>query len=196
VTDSANSPSAEDVLVALAFKGNDKQRKDALKRIEASINMIREFVNSFPNASHVRKKSKTISSRARKLREAIEEFPTAFVFHNTRSRSNWLAELSTLQDLAEIGTRVKGPSKNFGRAQHVCALHARVLVCELTRKSPTTTEGGPLRNAASVLFQIITGKSDDSVLDLKRACDWAVKEWRGISSLNQLQLKGTVSRSS
>lgn len=182
-----NAPSADDVLLAIEFEGTNKERVDALKEVRWYIERIRIFIRTFestPSASELRQKSETLVPKIQSLVEAIKGFPTThpvphFLFWDMQQRDELLRNLAALQLMAQhtadADVAQNGRSKNFGWAQRVCAIFACTLICVLTNKLPTTTEGGPLRNAASVLFQIVTGKGHNSVPDLKRACDWAVK---------------------
>jgi hypothetical protein len=67
------------------------------------------------------------------------------------------------------------PPKNTDLTKRCCAVTAFKLISMLSVDRPTTTEDGPMRAIAGLLYEIATGERD---ADLKRACDTCLKKKR------------------
>jgi hypothetical protein len=65
------------------------------------------------------------------------------------------------------------PPKNTDLTKRRCAVTAFKLISMLSVVRPTTTEDGPMRAIAGLLYEIATGERD---ADLKRACDTCLKK--------------------
>ena len=117
-----------------------------------------------------------------KAKRLVSDLPPATkhvlaVMHDGGSRNDnvgFIDELDGLISVAERARRIDVPhgSKRFDgnrvtARKHGCALHARNVLLDFSRKKPALTKGGSFFELASIFWEIVSG---EKVRDLSKYC--------------------------
>jgi hypothetical protein len=140
---------------------------EVVAALKKRIEMLHDLVpQPFPSAASIKKAAKN-------LHEALEPFGDGqqIPLGGCDRHVMTMRELRSALDSFE---HLDGPSSKHDRTKWLCATFADGLVNEFSEKPPRTTDGGPCREIARLLYESVTGKK----ADLKRAVDVVRRGWK------------------
>jgi hypothetical protein len=128
------------------------------------LDKIRDFDSMLAPLTDSTTNAKTQSSNARILLEQLRKGKAAVAADRLRAT---IPEVKALEDRLELLLGITGPSIKFGRTQDLAATVAHSWTKRFSERKATSTEGGPMRNIASWIYDYLTDKPDH---ELERAC--------------------------